>query len=110
MRKARIAAILLALTALTTTALAQQTTGNITGRVVDAQGAAVPGATATARQAATGFTRTTASDAEGVYRLTALPVGVYDLTIELQGFSTYQQQGIVLNVGQTLSIDAALRV
>src|SRR5205814_4726715 len=58
------------------TALAQQTTGNVTGRVVDEQGAGVPGATVTAKSATTGFSRTEVSDAEGVYRLTALPVGL----------------------------------
>ncbi len=111
MRKLRLTAILLGLTALvTTSAFAQQTTGNITGRVLDPQGAAIPGATATARQMATGFSRSSPSDAEGVYRLTALPVGTYDLTIELQGFSSYEQQGVVLNVGQTLSIDVTLKV
>ena len=51
-------------------AFAQQTTGNITGRVVDQQGAAIPGATVTAKNPPTGFTRTEVSDAEGVYRLT----------------------------------------
>ena len=101
MRKMRLAALLLAVSALiSTSAFAQQTTGNITGRVLDAQGAAVPGATVTARQPATGFTRTVISDAEGVYRLQALPVGVYDLVTELSGFSTVEQKGIVVNVGQ----------
>ena len=56
-------------------ALAQQTTGNITGRVIDQQGGALPGVTVTATQAATGFSRTIVTDGEGVYRLTALPVG-----------------------------------
>ncbi len=56
-------------------AFAQQTTGNVTGRVLDAQGAAIPGATVTAKSAATGFTRTEVSDPEGLYRLTGLPVG-----------------------------------
>ena len=111
MRKMRFAALLLALSALiSTSAFAQQTTGNITGRVLDAQGAAVPGATVTARQPATGFTRTVTSDEEGVYRLQALPVGVYDLVTELSGFSTVEQKGIVVNVGQTLSIDFELKV
>ena len=63
---------------------AQQTTGNITGRVVDQQGAAIPGATVTAKSSSTGFTRTEVSDAEGVYRLSALPVGIYDVTAELR--------------------------
>src|SRR5260221_600280 len=63
---------------------AQQTTGSITGRVLDQQSAAVPGATVTAKSASTGFTRTEVSDAEGIYRLGALPVGNYDVTAELQ--------------------------
>ena len=101
----------MALSALiSTSAFAQQTTGNITGRVLDAQGAAVPGATVTARNAATGFTRTVVSDAEGVYRLQALPVGIYDLATEFSGFSTVEQKGVVVNVGQNISIDFALRV
>ena len=74
-------------------AFAQQTTGTITGRVVDQQGAAIPGATVTAKSASTGFTRTEVSDAEGVYRLAALPVGIYEVTAELQGFGTVSQEG-----------------
>jgi hypothetical protein len=91
-------------------ASAQQTSGNITGRVLDAQGAAVPGAAVTGRHAATGFVRSVVSDAEGVYRLTALPVGTYDLTAELAGFTTFEQKGIIVNVGQTLSVDFGLKV
>ena len=111
MRQMRLAALLLGLSALiSTSAFAQQTTGNITGRVLDAQGAAVPGATVTARNAATGFARSVVSDAEGVYRLQALPVGTYDLATELSGFSTVEQKGVIVNVGQNISIDMALRV
>ena len=44
------------------TAFAQQTTGNIAGRVLDQQGAAVPGVTVTAKSPSTGFTRTDVSD------------------------------------------------
>ena len=79
------ACAVLALALAAPAAEAQQTTGNITGRVLDAQGAAVPGVTVTAKNPETGFTRTDVSDAEGIYRLTALPVGTYDITAELQG-------------------------
>jgi Carboxypeptidase regulatory-like domain len=68
------------------TSFAQQTTGEVVGRIVDQQSAAVPGATITARNPDTGFVRTEVSDAEGLYRLTALPVAFYDITAELQGF------------------------
>src|SRR5262245_55971593 len=91
-------------------AFAQQTTGNITGRILDDQGSAVPGVSVTALNSQTGFSRTTVTDAEGVYRLNALPVGTYDLTAELTGFSKVENKAIVLNVGQTLDVNMSLRV
>src|SRR5262245_40173713 len=89
---------------------AQQTTGSITGRVVDQQGAAVPGATVTAKSSQTGFTRTETSDAEGLYRLNALPVGAYDVTAELSGFTTMARKDINVSVGTTLTLDFGMRV
>jgi hypothetical protein len=91
-------------------ASAQQTTGNITGRITDAQGSAVPGVTVTGKNTQTGFIRTDVSDTGGIYRLTALPVGAYDLTAELQGFSRLDNKGIVINVGQTLDVNMTLKV
>ncbi len=91
-------------------ALAQQTTGNISGRVRDAQGAAVPGATITATNSQTGFTRTDVSDSEGVYRLSALPVGIYTVSSDLQGFTKVEQRGIVVNVSQTTDLNLDLKL
>ena len=101
---------LLALALVATPALAQQTTGNITGQIVDGQGAAVPGVTVTGKNAATGFTRSDVSDAQGVYRLTALPIGKYDLTAELQGFQKVENKGIEVSVGQTLTVPMVLQL
>jgi hypothetical protein len=92
------------------TAFAQQTTGNVTGRVLDPQGAAIPGATVTAKSAQTGFTRSEVSDAEGLYRLSSLPVGMYDITAELQGFSTVANKNIEVNVAQTVTLDFSMKV
>jgi Carboxypeptidase regulatory-like domain/TonB dependent receptor len=91
-------------------ALAQQTAGNVGGRIVDQQNSAVPGATVNATNTQTGFTRSAVSDAEGLYRLSALPVGTYDLDIVLQGFTTMQRKGIIVNVGQTIDVDFTLQV
>ncbi|HET6955868.1 MAG TPA: TonB-dependent receptor [Vicinamibacterales bacterium] len=102
------AAIVLLLTC--ASVLAQQTTGTVTGRVVDQQGSAVPGATVTAKSSTTGFTRSEVSDAEGVYRLSALPVGIYDVTAELQGFTTVSKQGVEVNVAQIQNVDFPLKV
>ena len=74
----KIIAAVIALCAFTlvgTPAGAQQTSGNIQGRIVDAQKAAIPGVTVTAKNTETGLTRSEVTDAEGVYRLNALPVG-----------------------------------
>ncbi len=91
-------------------ARAQQTTGNLGGRIVDQQNSAVPGATVTATNGETGFTRSAVSDSEGLYRLSALPIGTYDLDVVLQGFTTLQRKGIIVNVGQTLDVDFTLQV
>jgi hypothetical protein len=91
-------------------AFAQQTTGTITGRVVDQQGAAIPGVTVTAKSATTGFTRTETSDAEGVYRLQALPVGIYEVNAELQGFATVSKKDIEVNVAQVVAVEFAMKV
>jgi hypothetical protein len=82
----------------------------VTGRVIDEQGSAVPGATVTAKSTTTGFTRSEVSDAEGVYRLSALPVGIYDVTAELQGFTTVAKQGVEVNVAQIQNVDFPLKV
>ncbi len=89
---------------------AQQTNGTILGRVLDAQGAAVPGVTVTAKNPETGFTRTVVTDSAGVYRLSALPVGQYEVTVELAGFSSIDRKGLVVSVGQTLTVDFELKV
>ena len=94
----------------TTPGSAQQTTGNIQGRVVDAQKAAVPGVTVTATSATTGLTRSEVTDAEGVYRLNALPVGSYDVKAELSGFSPYERKDVIVNLGSLTDINIDLKV
>ena len=89
---------------------AQQTAGNISGRVVDAQGAAIPGVTVTARSPETGFVRTDVSDSEGIYRLNSLPIGTYDITAELSGFQSYARQGVTVNVAQTTDLSVELKL
>src|SRR4051794_39705450 len=109
MRRHLFAATMLVLLACAT-AFAQQTTGIVTGRVLDQQGAAIPGVTVTAKSTTTGFTRTEVSDGEGVYRLSALPVGIYEVTAELQGFTTVSKKDVEVNVAQTQAIDFPMKV
>jgi outer membrane receptor protein involved in Fe transport len=92
------------------TAVAQQTTGNITGRVLDQNNAVIPGATVTAKNPATGFVRSEISDAEGLFRLLALPVGVYEVAAELSGFETKVMKDIIVNVSTTITLDFSLKI
>jgi hypothetical protein len=89
---------------------AQQSTGAIAGRVVDAQGSGVANATVTARNPETGFVRTETSDTAGNYRLAALPVASYAVQVESPGFSTLSHTDVEVNVAQTLRIDFRLRI
>jgi hypothetical protein len=92
------------------TVFAQGTTGSISGRVADEQQAAIPGVSVSATNAATGFVRTSTSDAEGSYRLAALPVGTYTLVIELAGFKTISREGVIVNVSQETALNFSLSV
>ena len=80
------------------------------GRIVDQQRAAVPGATVTALDPRTGFTRVAVSDSEGLYRLAGLPVGTYDLTASLDGFATVERANTIIDVSSIVRTDFELRV
>jgi hypothetical protein len=94
-------------TALATDAHAQN--AQITGTVKDASGGVIPGASITARNVDTGFTRTGVTDSQGEYRLPSLPPGRYAVTTELSGFTTEARPDIVLIIDQTAIINFALR-
>jgi outer membrane receptor protein involved in Fe transport len=89
---------------------AQTTTGSIAGHITDPQGAAVPGATVQATNLETGFERLDVTDGSGNYRLAALPVGTYDVAVQLSGFTPFERKGVVVNISRTLTIDGRLDV
>ena len=101
-----------ALTFLLTTAAAsaQLATAELNGRVTDSSGAVLPGVTVTATQTATGLVRTVVTDGAGNYLISNLPTGPYRLEVSLQGFKSYVQTGLVLQVGATPTVNAALEL
>jgi hypothetical protein len=88
---------------------AQSTTGTIQGTVRDNQGGVVPGATATIRNTQTNATRTVLTDENGNYRFLNVPVGGYELTVELQGFSRHVRSGITLSLNQDAVVDVRIQ-
>ncbi len=93
-----------------TTAVAQYTTARLSGTVEDKTGAAVPGATVTVEQTGTSYKQTVKSGVAGEYLFPSLPVGSYQLKVEMAGFSTYVQKGISLEVGQSASQKVTLTI
>ena len=91
-------------------AFAQIPSGTILGNVKDGQGAVVPGATVTATNAGTQFSRSTVTDADGQYSLPLLPVGNYTVLITMPGFKNVSQTGIVLEVGRNARVDAVIEL
>jgi hypothetical protein len=91
-------------------ARAQVTTGTVSGRITDAQGAAVPGVAMEAVSRETGFSRTDTSDASGSYRLAALPPGTYEVKGSLSGFRPYDRPGVAVQVATTTALDVRLAV
>ena len=92
-------------------AQSQATTGNIEGRVLDPQGAAVPNATVTAKNQQTGIEKSVTTDETGEYRLIFLPPGPYTVTAGgAQGFQTTTLQNVTVTVGGKTPLDIDLSV
>jgi hypothetical protein len=87
-----------------------QATSQISGTVTDASGAVIAGAQITVTQTNTGISRTATSDANGVYSLPSLPLGPYRIEVKKEGFTTFNQTGIVLQVGTGVTVNPVLQV
>jgi hypothetical protein len=94
----------------TTSASAQLSTAQLSGRITDESGAVLPGVTVTAVQTDTGLSRNVTTDSNGTYVIPNLPTGPYRLEAMLQGFRTYAQTGIVLQVAATPTINVVLAI
>ena len=91
-------------------AFAQIEQARLNGTVTDAQGGVLPGVTVTVRSSALIGAQSTVTEGDGRYRFPALPGGAYDITFELTGFQTVKREGVVLRLGQTLTVDSQLPV
>jgi hypothetical protein len=83
-------------------------TGTIQGRVVDAQGAVLPGVSVTATSPAMLGAQTSVTSENGNYRFPAVPPGTYTLTYELPGFNAVKREGVQITLGFTANINVEL--
>jgi hypothetical protein len=85
-------------------------TGNIQGTVSDASGAVIANASVSATETATQVKHVGKTDKAGVYVFPGLPIGTYNLEVSAGGFETYEQSGIVLEVGSSIDVNVGLKV
>lgn len=84
--------------------------GSISGTVSDLSGAVVPNAAITIRNVDTSADRTSTTNGDGFYALTAIPVGHYEIEVRHAGFKPYKRTGLVVDVNTALQVDVLLDV
>src|SRR5215207_3104890 len=98
--------LFLFLAALAAETASAQTTGDILGRVTDADGGVLPGVTVEARSPNLQGSRVAVTDETGQYRLTLLPPGTYAINFNLSGFGTESRELTVsLDKDFTLNVE-----
>ncbi len=108
--KSRVVSGLIVLLLSAAAVAAQQGTSELRGRVVDDQGAVLPGVTVTVTNQATGMFRETVSSADGSFIASGLVPGTYRAAAELAGFKKFDRAELRLEVGKTTSIDVTMAV
>src|SRR5712692_2062432 len=89
---------------------AQTPSGEISGTVVDSSGLPVPGVTVTLTNQATNVVRVVQTNEVGLYVISAIPPGTYDLKAELTGFQTVERKGLIVQVGSANRIAFTMEV
>jgi outer membrane receptor protein involved in Fe transport len=110
MRRLHVAAALGLAVALAAPALAQRTTGGISGTVVDSGGGALPGVTVSISGANIVGTETAVTNDQGFFRFTNLPPGDYDVSYKMGGFRTLTRKGVRISVGSIIEDHVALEI
>ncbi len=87
-----------------------QATTSLRGTVTDPNGSVIPAAQVTIVNFSTNFTRSTATNAEGIYTFVEVLPGTYNLTVEAKGFQKYEQLGMALRVDLPATVNVQMKV
>ena len=102
-------AVVFAIAMIAGTVLAQSETGQIVGKVTDPNGAIVAGAAISLKSVETGAQRTATTNEDGVYAITNLQPGVYEIAVQAANFAKSTQR-VQVTVGAKASLETALSV
>jgi hypothetical protein len=101
-----LASIFVVVLCMSFSAFAQRTTGDIQGKVTDANGAIVPGASVTVTGKDVGFNRTVTADDQGVYRVNQIPPGNYTVSVAaVSGFVAQTKDNVQVSINNTTTMD-----
>lgn len=106
----RILRIILLSLLFPTMLISQVPTSTLAGLVKDAKGAVIRGARISVTSTAQGAERSGSSNSDGLYSVPDLTPGSYVIAISASGFATAHYSNIILQAGQTRTIDAAMRI
>src|SRR5262249_26316235 len=82
----------------------------LTGVVSDPSGGVVPNAKITLRDAVSGSIRDTVTNGEGYYTFASVPVGTYELTVDVQGYRQYKASNVSLGGGERRNVNVQLTI
>jgi hypothetical protein len=93
------------------TAFGQRTTGDIEGKIVDANGAVVPGISVTLTGVSVGFSRTVQSDSQGEFRILQIPIGTYKVvTAAKAGFAATSTDEVAVTIESATQVNIKVGV
>src|SRR4029077_10396363 len=104
-----VCAVLLVMALGVTSASAQTFRGSVLGTVTDTSGASVNNATVTVHNVDTGVDRITNTTTDGGYLVPELPIGQYDVIVEMQGFQKSVTKGVRVDLAAERRVDVSLK-
>ena len=105
-----LAGVLLLALCIATVSWTQGIFATLTGVVTDPSGAVVSNANVKLTDAGSGSERNTVTDSQGYYTFASVPVGTYNLSVDIQGFQGYKVEGIALGGGEKRNVNVSLQV
>ena len=106
----KIIVTIAAFLALCTSSFGADTSGKVLGTVIDPSGNPVPHAAVALTNNATGVKQAATTDAQGGFAFPVVPVGTYDLIVNIDNFRPYKRSNIAIDLGSAVQLEVRLEL